>query len=72
MRNILFTALAAAVVVAVGTSANATAPASAATVGAARADAAPVQVAAVICGGNGCAMVQTKRIEHPKKLQYIR
>jgi hypothetical protein len=35
-------------------------------------DATLLHRATVICGSNGCAPVQTKRVQHPKKLQYIR
>jgi hypothetical protein len=72
MPKNLFTALAAAIFLCcgmLGGQVNAMMPATASAVGAARDGAALLQRATVICGSNGCATVQTKRVQHPKKLQ---
>jgi hypothetical protein len=75
MCNILPTAFAAATILSVGmlgTPANAMTLAPASALGAARADTALVHQATVICGNNGCVPVQTKRVEHAKKISNIR
>ena len=75
MRRNPFTALAVALIVScgmLGDQVNAMTPASPPMLGAQSQSLALLQQAAVICGNNGCAPVQTKRVEHPKKLQSIR
>lgn len=69
MRGILLTALVAAGVLADGSLGNRAAammPTGAAALYAAGARAALVHEAAAVCGSNGCAVVQTKRVQHHK------
>ena len=69
MREILSTAFAATIVLSTGMfghSAEATTLAAPAALNAAIAPAALIRQAANLCGTNGCALVQTKRVRHQK------
>ncbi|MGA2891368.1 MAG: hypothetical protein ABSE22_00775 [Xanthobacteraceae bacterium] len=39
--------------------------------GSARAAAATVQLATVVCGGNGCVPIQTKQVQKPRKFKAL-
>jgi hypothetical protein len=70
MRRILLSALAAVTMVSVGLVASraaAMAPEASAGVTAAHAQ---LRVAAIVCGSNGCGVVQTKAVKH-RKLQWL-
>jgi hypothetical protein len=69
MRQILLTACSAAIVLAsgvVGHRAEAMTPIAPAAVGAAAARAAVIEQVVNVCGSNGCAVIQTKRVVHHK------
>jgi hypothetical protein len=70
MCKTLLTSIGLAIVLfgAFGIRASAMTPAAPSAIGIARADAPLVHQATVVCGNNGCVPVQTKRVEHPKKL----
>jgi hypothetical protein len=71
MRKTLLASIGVSIILsgAMGTHAGAMTPAPLSAIGpAAQADAALVHRATVVCGNNGCVPVQTKRVEHPKKL----
>jgi hypothetical protein len=66
MPKTLLSALAAVTILSVGTLADRATAMPSATLTSASAHAALVQKAAVLCGGNGCAPIQTKQTQRKK------
>jgi hypothetical protein len=70
MRKFLLSTLAAATIVSVGLIASRAAAMAPAVPAAATAAHAQLRVASIVCGGNGCNVVQTKGLKH-RKLQWL-